>query len=315
MDARNDFAYKRKKYMPIFPRATGKPTVYIEGYPSEDDEPMSATGFHGVQINTLSDQLKRHFGDDSLVYIGIDSFVYYQEGDPTKFVAPDIYVVLGVAPFPERRSFYIWAEGAVPDVVFEFLSESTARHDRGEKIKQYMVDIGVQEYFIHQPEADKPPEFRGWRRSPSGEIEGIPPDAEGGLFSRALNLWLRWEELPNKVRLLRPYQPDGTPISTSREEEQRRQEAEAIAQEEAQRRQEAEAIAREEAQRRREAELAAQRAEALAREEAQCRREAELAAQRAEAIAQEETQRRQRAEAELEQLRAKLAVLEKKESE
>ncbi|MBI1927109.1 Uma2 family endonuclease [Candidatus Poribacteria bacterium] len=274
MDARNDFAYKRKKYMPIFPRATGKPTVYIEGYPSEDDEPMAATGFHDEQINILSDQLKRYFRTNHLVYVGVDSFIYYREGHPTDFVAPDIFVVCGVERSPRRRSFYTWAEGAVPDVAFEFLSESTARHDRGEKIKQYLIDIGVQEYFIHQPALDKPPEFCGWRISPSGEIEGIPPDAEGGLFSRALNLWLRWEEIPDdKVRLLRPYEPDGTPIPTSREEEQRRQEAELG------------------------------------------RQEAELAAQQAEAIAQEEAQRRQRAEAELEQLLAKLAALEKKESE
>ena len=42
MDTSNDFEFKRKKYMPTFPKATGVPTVYIEGYPSEDDEPMAA---------------------------------------------------------------------------------------------------------------------------------------------------------------------------------------------------------------------------------------------------------------------------------
>ena len=97
---------------------------------------------------------------DNLIYVGIDTFIYYQEGDATKFVAPDIYVVLGVEAF-ERRSFYTWAEGTAPHVVFEFLSESTAARARGEKVKQYLLDIGVQEYFVHQPERAKPPEFRG----------------------------------------------------------------------------------------------------------------------------------------------------------
>ncbi len=234
MDTRTDFDFKRRKYMPVFPKATGKPTVNIEGYPSEDDQPMSATGFHGVQITTLSDQLKRYFGSDNRVYIGIDSFVYYQEGDRRKFVAPDIYAVYGAESFPERRSFYTWAEGATPAVVFEFLSESTAAHDRGDKIRQYFVEIGVEEYFIHQPEGAKSPEFRGWCRSPSGAIEEIQPDAQGGLFSHALNMWLRWEYQPvSEVRLLRPYLPDGTPILTSDElksiaesEKQRRQQLE-----------------------------------------------------------------------------------------
>ncbi len=254
MGALNGFDFKRKKYMPVFPRATGKPTVYIEGYPSEDDEPMAATGFHGVQIRIFSDQLARYFSTESPVYIGIDSFIYYYEGDRTKFVAPDIYVVLGAEKFPERRSFYTWTEGAVPTVVFEFLSDSTAAHDRGAKLRQYLLDIGVAEYFIHQPEGDKPPEFHGWHRNPAGEIEGIPPDAEGGLFSHSLNLWLRWEDYPGKVRLLRPYLPDGTPITTSTEEAQLRLEAEARAQQAEARAQQAAARAQQEKQRRQQVE-------------------------------------------------------------
>lgn len=38
MDTVNDFGFKQKKYMPVFPRAIGKTTVYIEGYPCEDAE-------------------------------------------------------------------------------------------------------------------------------------------------------------------------------------------------------------------------------------------------------------------------------------
>ena len=287
MDTVNSYGFKRKKYMPVFPRATGKPTVYIEGYPSEDDEPMAATGFHGVQIRTFSDQLVRYFSAESSVYIGVDNFIYYYEGDRTKFVTPDIYVVLGAEKYPERYSFYTWAEGVVPTVVFEFPSDSTAAQDRGTKLRQYLIDIGVAEYFIHQPEGDKPPEFHGWRRGPAGEIEGIPPDAEGGLFSHSLNLWLRWEDYIGNVRLLRPYLPDGTPITTSEEEAQLRKEAQAFAQQ-------AETRAQTEAEHRREAELAAQ--------QAAHRR------QQAEARAQQAAHRRQQAELELEQLRAQLAA-------
>ena len=255
MDVLNDFEIKQQKYMPTFPRATGTPTVYIEGYPSEDDEPMAATGFHGVQIRIFSDQLARYFESEPPVYIGIDSFIYYREGDRTKFVAPDIYVVLGAEKYPERRSFYTWAEGVVPTVVFEFLSDSTASHDRGTKLRQYLIDIGVQEYFIHQPEGDKPPEFQGWQRSPTGEIEGIPPDAEGGLFSRSLNLWLRWEDYIGNVRLLRPYLPDGTPITTSAEEAQLRAEEAQLRKEAQARAQQAETRAQREAHRRQQVEL------------------------------------------------------------
>ncbi len=263
MDTVHDFTLKQKKYMPVFPKASGKPTIYIEGYPCEDDEPMPATEFHGLQINIFFDQLFRYFRINDYVHIGNDNFIYYEEGDITKVVAPDIFVVFGVKKYPLRRSFYTWSEGAAPVAVFEFLSDATADQDRHEKVEVYLQEMGVQEFFIHQPEMDKPAEFFGWRRSASGNIVEMEPDAEGGLFSEALNLWFRWEEdQTTRVRLLRPSLPDGTPINTSVEEERLRlqekhlrEEAEAMAAEEAERRQKAEAMVAEEAERRRELEI------------------------------------------------------------
>ena len=198
-------------------------------------------------------------------------FIYYCEGDISKRSAPDIYVVFGATKRP-RYSFYTWAEGAVPATVFEFLSDVTANRNRYEKVRLYLIDIGVEEYFIHQPEPKNPPEFRGWRRSPSGEIVEIAPYGQGGLFSEALNLWFRWEEQPGNVRLLRPYLPDGPPIPTSMEEKHFKEEAQAMAEAEVERR----------------------------REESQRRRKAEI-------LAKAEAERRREAEAELEQLRAQLA--------
>ena len=93
MATTNDFEFKQRKYMPIFPKASGKPTVYIEGYPCEDDEPMAATGFHAEQIRIFSDQISRYFAISAHIYI--------------------------------------------------------------------------------QPEMEKPPKFRGWRRSPNGGIRVV----------------------------------------------------------------------------------------------------------------------------------------------
>ena len=57
------------------------------------------------------------------------------------------------------------------------------------------------------------------------------------------------------MRLLRPYLPDGTPITTSVEEMQLRKEAQALAKAETERRHEAEARAQQEAHRRQQVEL------------------------------------------------------------
>lgn len=159
----DDFARKQRKYMPTFPKATGKPTVYIPGYPYEDEEPIPTTGSHGEQISIT--------------------------------------------------------------------------------------------------------------------IVEIPPDTHGALFSESLNLSFRWaDQHHSHVRLLRPYLPDGTPITTAIEE--------------------------------RELHAAAKKrveAAELRMEEAELRVEAErdLRAE-AEARAVEETERRQALERELEQLRRQL---------
>ena len=263
MNTLTDFAFKQRKYMPVFPKASGKPTIYIEGYPYEDNEPMPATEFHGLQINIFYDQLFRYFRINDYVHIGNDNFIYYEEGDITKVVAPDIFVVFGVKKYPLRRSFYTWSEGAVPVAVFEFLSDATADQDRHEKVQVYLKEMGVQEFFIHQPEMDKPAEFFGWR-SASGDIAEIVPDAAGGLFSEALKLWFRWEEdHTTRVRLLRPSLPDGTPINTSVEEEHLREQEQQLRMEAEARAEEAERAAKEEAERRQalEAELEQLRAQ------------------------------------------------------
>ncbi len=300
METLNDFQSKQRKYMPVFPNASGKPTVYIEGYPSEDEDPMPAGEFHGMQMHTLFDQFLRYFQAHPHIHVSMDNFIYYREGDLRKVVSPDVYVVLGAARLPLRRSFYTWAEGTVPTAVFEFLSDATGAQDRDEKIEVYLRDIGVAEYFIHQPDMNRPIEFRGWRRDAVGTIIEIEPDEAGGIFSASLNLYLRWElHEAWELRLLRPYLPDGTPITTSMEEEHLRLEERRLRQEEQRLRQEEQHLRLEEQHLRQEEQRLRQEAETRAAEEAQRRREAETRAA-------EETQRRREVEAELERLRAQL---------
>ncbi len=211
MDAITAYHSKRQHFFPFIPKGEGKFTSYIEGYPVEE-EAMPGGGHHGAQVSSMYTQLSGHFADLP-VYVGNESFVYYREGDIRKKVAPDIYVIFGVEP-AERKSFYIWREKAAPRVVIEFLSEDTEKNDRIKKPAIYFKEIGVTEYFIHEPSGDKPAEFRGWRCTPEGNIEELQKDEQGRLFSAELNLWFMFEMLPNKVRLLRPYLPDGTPVPT-----------------------------------------------------------------------------------------------------
>ena len=136
-----------------------------------------------------------------------------------------------------------------------YLIKNTESEDRNEKVAVYLRDIGVSEYFIHQPDMKRPIEFRGWRWSPDGTIAEIVPDVDAGLFSESLNLYFRWEaQQETQIRLLRSYLPDGTPITTSMEEHQLRVEEQQLRVEAEVRANAAETLASEEAHRRREVE-------------------------------------------------------------
>lgn len=72
--------------------------------------------------------LQWYFRDRDDVYVSGNLFVYYEEGNPKKCVAPDVFVVFGV-PKRRRRVYLVWEEGR--DWMW-FLSSPAGR--RGMKI-------------------------------------------------------------------------------------------------------------------------------------------------------------------------------------
>ena len=313
MDTINDFEFKQRKYMPVFQKQTAKRLSILKvirvKMTNLCPQPIFTANKSQDFTNSSSDtSLSMNRYTSALTVLSIIVKATSENVSHLIFTSSS-----GVAKYPLRRSFYTWAEGAAPVAVFEFFSDATARQDRNEKVGVYLNDIGVQEYFIHQPELKKPAEFRGWRQDPSGRIVEMEPDAEGGLFSEALNLYFRWEEQHHThVRLLRPYLPDGTPITTPLEEHHLREAAQARTEEEIQLRQAAQARTEEEitvetgstsTHRRRNTVETGQHKHAQKKKHNADKVPKNLAAT--------ETQRRQDAEAELEKLRTQLANLQR----
>jgi Uma2 family endonuclease len=269
-------------------------------YPESDGEPMGETGFHVTLIAYLLGMLRAFFQPRGDVYIGGNMFLYYEEGNPRKCVSPDLFLVFGVAP-QERRSWFVWEEGAVPAVVFEFTSRATKAEDEGTK-KELYERLGVQEYFLFDPLNHylKPP-LKGYRLV-AGQYAPIALEA-GGMSSEVLGLRLQpagtmldlfdnitGERLLPQPELVVAFKKALVAWEAA---EDALQEAEGALQEEALARQQAE-IARQEAE-------AARQAAEAARQQAEAERQQEaLARQQAEA-------ERQQAEAEVARLRAALA--------
>ncbi len=158
-------------------------------YPESDGKPMAETEFHrNALMNTLI-ILTEVFKDKPDVCVSGNMMMYYVEGDPRKSISPDVFVSFGIGK-KLRRTYRIWEEGKPPDFVLEFSSEKTHRTDQDEK-KLLYASIGVQEYFLYDPERQYlPTPLMGFRLI-EGEYVPIPMSPDGSVMSETLNLELR----------------------------------------------------------------------------------------------------------------------------
>ena len=187
-------------------------------YPESDGNPMAETDKHIQQMIDLRFALREFFRDQEAVYVGSNLLLYYVEGDFTKSVAPDVFVTRGVANH-DRRTYLLWEEQQAPQVVFEISSRATKNDDLQWK-KQLYAWLGVQEYYVFDPEYKLKPPLRAFRLRGKELIEEMVNHHQ--VVSNELGL-----ELVNDGKSLRLFNPQtGELLRTSAEETVARQEAE-----------------------------------------------------------------------------------------
>ena len=143
--------------------------------------------------------LEHHFREANNIYVSGNLLIYYEEGNPRKSIAPDVFVVFGVGKKP-RRTYLTWEEGNTPDFVLEVASPSTYQHDFGSKKELYASVLAVKEYYIYDPYGDITPSFVGYRLV-NGEYQEIA-FVDGRLPSTVLDLELA--EYEGDLRLYNP---------------------------------------------------------------------------------------------------------------
>ena len=136
------------------------------------------------------------------------------EGDPRKFLAPDLFVVRGVSKTPRRDNYLIWKEVKAPELIIEITSKKTAKKDQGEKLQVYRAVWKVKEYFLFDPREDYlAPPLQGFRLRGKRFVR-IKPVA-GRLLSEVLGL-----HLERDGQHLRFYDPaTGQWLKTAREKQ------------------------------------------------------------------------------------------------
>jgi hypothetical protein len=114
--------------------------------------------------------------------------VFYEQGNPKKFVVPDVFVVKGLQP-GDRRNYKIWYERKPPDAIIEVTSRKTRKKDMVDKPALY-GRLQVPEYFLFDPTLEYlEPQLQGHRLI-GGQYVPIAADAAGALVSEQLRLRL-----------------------------------------------------------------------------------------------------------------------------
>lgn len=167
-------------------------------YPERDGKPMGETDTHRQEMMDAIAALIEFFRDRPDVYVAGNLLLYYEEGNPSAVVSPDVFVVFGV-PQQLRRTYKLWEEKQPPASVIEITSLSTRLEDLGTKRALY-EEIGVGEYFLFDPldEYLHPP-LQGYRLV-DGEYVRLTADPSGAFTSEALGLRLLREH--NRLRFV-----------------------------------------------------------------------------------------------------------------
>ena len=157
-------------------------------YPESDGKPMGETDLHRDWMIRILELLRWRYRGQQ-VYLASDLIMYYEEGDPTKSIVPDDFVVLNCNP-DRRRTYKLWEEPGAPHVAFEVTSKSSKKDDTIYKPKVY-AQIGVREYFVYDPTADYlDPSLQGFRLGENDSHTRIEPDEKGRLRCEQLGIEL-----------------------------------------------------------------------------------------------------------------------------
>ncbi len=163
-------------------------------YPSSDGLPLAENDWQLWAILDALSALRDRYRDRPDVYVSGDLLIYYEEGNPRKSVAPDVFVVFGAANH-KRNVYKLWEEPKAPDFVLEVASRNTWREDLGRKRALY-AELGVREYWLFDPKDeyfDPPLQGLVLREGAYRALLGLMENGTRTIRSEVLGLDLRAE--------------------------------------------------------------------------------------------------------------------------
>lgn len=156
-------------------------------------------------------------------FVGADQFIYYKQFDPSKVVAPDVYVLPGVAPGKRVRSWKVWKTEVVPSFAVEVVSSDEPYKDYVDAPERYR-ELGVKELVIFDPDWEKSRDrvrWQRWRKLRSRGFVRVETTNADRMYTRVLGCWLRVVGEGEDARIRLATGPEGDELFPTAEEAER----------------------------------------------------------------------------------------------
>jgi Uma2 family endonuclease len=169
-------------------------------YPETVDSIMPEGILHFLLSVRLTSTLLAFLVNRPDVKVFGNLMLYYEEGEPRKFISPDLMICVGLEKSP-TSVYKLWETRVVPSVVIELASETTWFNDVSNKLAIYQR-LGVQEYYVYDIEYKHLPAPLTAYRLESGVLTEIEV-VNGRILSESLGL-----ELVDTGETLRFFNPE-----------------------------------------------------------------------------------------------------------
>jgi len=170
-------------------------------YPIEDD--VGEGILHKLIAELLRPLVERWLAARGTpVFVGANQSIYWVQYEPTKCVAPDVYVLPGVAGDADVETWKVWETGIVPTFALEVVSRDWHK-DYEESPRRY-AELGVQELVVFDPKDDADRGRWRWqvfRRLPKRGFVLVERTQADRARSKVLGAWLRATGRGTKLRI------------------------------------------------------------------------------------------------------------------
>jgi Uma2 family endonuclease len=149
-----------------------------------------------TQLCRLLRDYFRRTRPDTPVRVGTDLPFYYSPSDRLARVVPDLYVMEGVEPDEQLRSYRVWERGRAPQLVVHLVDGAVSAEDG---LMMHFLRLGVQDVVLYDPlwflQTDRNIKGRRllwhYQRRPSGDgMRLLPQRHPARVPLLAYGLWL-----------------------------------------------------------------------------------------------------------------------------